>query len=126
MLNSISAVAGTVYFKVAPYFVGQTGTYLLDMTINRTPISSIQDNDIDNVVKLYPIPAHEKCVVDISDVKNPKQLNLTNAQGQRLKVVSGISNSDKVEIELSNYAAGVYFIQIQTQEGIITKKLVVE
>ncbi|MDR1792263.1 MAG: T9SS type A sorting domain-containing protein, partial [Bacteroidales bacterium] len=31
---------GTIYFKVAPYFTGNTGTYLLNVSISRTEIQS--------------------------------------------------------------------------------------
>lgn len=31
---------GTLYFKIAPYFAGGTGTYLLDFTVNRSSSSS--------------------------------------------------------------------------------------
>ncbi len=115
----------TVYFHCAPYFQGSTGTYLLDIEISRSPVSvaSAEDN---NGIDVYPNPA--KDVVNINFGKqnhNVNNVRMTDIQG-RCVLNTDINNShSSVALPVGNFAAGIYFVQMQTATGVVSQKITV-
>ena len=119
---------GTVYFHIAPYFAGEMGTYLLDMTVNRTQAApvGIEGAEIADLIKVYPNPAKEFVTIDLDQFADKVHLiTLLTVQGQEVGSLN-ISNSEKVlQLPLEDLSAGVYFIQIHASQGILTKKIII-
>ncbi len=120
---------GTVYFRVAPYFSGETGTYLLDINMSRTQISTsgIMESEISDLIKVYPNPAKEYVIIDLIDFSGKvDQIYILNIQGQMVDALNLESNNEKiVNMSLNNYSEGIYLIQLHSAEGILTKKIIV-
>lgn len=117
---------GTAYFHVAPYFSGETGTYLLDMTINRTSTVGI-DEFAENIelIKVYPNPATEFVNIDLNEFSDKvNSINVLNVQGQQISSTK-VTNEKTLKLPLQGLSEGVYFIQIQSAQGILTKKIIV-
>ena len=91
---------------------------------------AIIDNDWTNVaetedvnVMIYPNPA--KDVVRLStDNGQQTTVRIYNVLGMMIEEIEIISN--ETEINVSDYNPGVYFFNIQTENGSVTKKIVVE
>ena len=117
---------GTVYFHVAPYYPGETGTYLLDITINRAQTTGIDDIDISDLIKIYPNPAKDHVILDLSHFSGKYgTIHIFNNQGKIIRSVDA-TNSDKLfVIPLQGLANGAYFIQVQSSQGILTRKIIV-
>lgn len=128
MTSSITVQnGGTVYFHIAPYFAGEMGTYLLDMTVNRTQGTvGIEGSEISDLIKVYPNPAKEFVTIDLDQFSDKVNLiTLLTVQGQEVGSMN-ISNSEKVlRLPLEDLSAGVYFIQIHASQGILTKKIII-
>jgi hypothetical protein len=126
--GSISANGGsTVYFHVSPYFTGETGTYLLDMIITRTVATGIKENELANEIKVYPNPTNGLVSIDLESFNiGINQISIINLQGQSIATVSDIKNQGIVDISLTDYPSGIYFIQVQCTNGLLTKKLIIE
>ncbi|MFA5555635.1 MAG: thiol protease/hemagglutinin PrtT [Flavobacteriaceae bacterium] len=123
--NIVIQNSGNVVFHVAPYFEGFTGTYLLDIDINRQTLGT-QDFDAENQIKVYPNPAKEYVFVDISAFSNEvNEIKINNVQGQVIRTIK-VGNETLVQIPLQNLANGVYFAQIHSAKGISTKKIIVQ
>lgn len=120
---------GTVYFRVAPYFSGETGTYLLDINMSRTQISTsgIMESEISDLIKIYPNPAKEYVIIDLKDFTGKvDQIYILNIQGQMVDALNLESNNEKiVNMSLNNYSEGIYLIQLHSAEGILIKKIIV-
>lgn len=117
---------GTVYFWVAPYFAGETGTYLLDMSLTRTSTAGIGDNQTLENIKIYPNPAQDFVVIDFGGFKGElDQLNLLNVQGQTVFAVNVIDSSTTFKMPLTNLSNGIYFLRMQTDSGSLTKKIII-
>jgi len=119
---------GTIYFHVAPYFEGGTGTYLLTMTITRTQNSvGIEETEFSDLLKVYPNPAKEFVTIDLNQVTEKANLiTLFNIQGQLVSSVN-ISNSENIlQLPLQNFSEGIYFIQVHTSQSILTKKIIIK
>jgi len=97
-----------------------------------TPIvTSIKDvNSAVNTLNFYPNPASTNATIDVVLKENAKMdINILNAVGQTVysTSVSGNIGSNKVEVNLNNLSAGLYFYQVKVGNGkAITKKFAVE
>ncbi len=82
----------------------------------------IDDPVANGEISIYPNPATDE--VNIQTSGNLKQVKITNYNGQVIlhKVVDGRS----VKINTSVYSTGVYFIEISTDNGIATEKLIIK
>lgn len=121
---------GTVYFHVAPYFSGETGTYLLDMTINRNQtilsIGKEKENEND-VVNIYPNPAKDFVNIDLKELKDvATSILILNIQGQQIYSSNILSSEQIINLPLQNVSTGIYFVQIHTLNGIVTQKIIIE
>jgi hypothetical protein len=117
---------GPVYFMVSPYFTGETGTYLLDMTIERSPSSAVKENVLTSQISVYPNPAREHVMIDLSAFSGSLQkIELVDATGHQV-ISPVLSPSGKsVDLSLNNLSEGIYFVRVYTDKGIVTKKLII-
>jgi hypothetical protein len=124
--NIIMNGKGTVYFHVAPYFAGQTGTYMLEMTITRTISDRIITNRMINEIKVFPNPAKDFVQIDLSGFRgNLIQLTLLNVHGQCAFTTTKLEQLKTLRIPLIGISEGIYFVQLLTDKEIQTKKLIV-
>jgi hypothetical protein len=74
-------------------------------------------------LSIYPNPAKDfvKIKAHSSDFKTVK---IYNYLGILIDVIE--ANSDEIEINTSDYNTGIYIIDIQTENGKITKKIIVK
>ena len=116
---------GTLYFKVAPYFSGSTGTYLLDIQITRAQISDIDNIVLNHHISIFPNPAKDFVTIDLQDFVNHVNLIvLYDVQGREI-YSENVANFDKtITLPLNNILNGSYFVQIYLDKGILTKKLI--
>ncbi|MFI0429068.1 T9SS type A sorting domain-containing protein [Mariniflexile sp. HMF6888] len=70
--------------------------------------------------KIYPNPVNDVLNINLDYGIKMQQVNFYNAYGQR--VFSANTN----KIDVSNFAKGIYFVEIETNQGKSTKKVVVE
>jgi hypothetical protein len=77
-------------------------------------------NEIENAANLsiYPNPAND--VLNISASQNITSIRVTNSFGQLIYNYS--VNSNKAVINTTSLSDGVYYLQIETEDGIVTKK----
>jgi hypothetical protein len=118
---------GTVYFKVAPYFTGSTGTYLLEFDITRISASGIESIEMNAGITLRPNPASDFLTIDIHEPASKiNRIALCDAQGRQLisKDVSGDETS--IRLPLTEVPGGVYFVRVYSEKGVQTKKLIVK
>jgi len=117
---------GTVYFKVAPYFSGNTGTYLLDLNITRGVTTGIEDVETNAQISLYPNPADDFVTIDLHEFTNKiNQIALCDVQGKQI-CSERVGNFERtIRLPLTGVSNGIYFVQIHSDNGILTKKLVV-
>jgi hypothetical protein len=124
--NIIVNGGGIVYFKVAPYFSGDIGTYLLSMAINRVSTLGINESIVSENINIYPNPAKDFITIDANDINSQiYQVNILSAQGKIVSTIINIDDSKMLNIPLQNIAEGIYLLEIQTNNDIIKKQIVV-
>jgi uncharacterized cysteine cluster protein YcgN (CxxCxxCC family) len=70
--------------------------------------------------KIYPNPVKDLLNISLDYGVLMKQVNFYNAYGQRIFS----ANSNKIDV--SNFAKGIYFLEIETDQGKSTKKIIIE
>lgn len=114
---------GTVTFKVSPFFVGQTGTYLLDIQITRSAITDVTVIEPDEQFIIYPNPANDLLHISFSENKNaPEQIRILNTTGQ--VVYDGVGENEKI-INVSNLSNGLYYIEVINREKNEIRKFII-
>ena len=129
--NDASYLQGNAVFTVpadGTYYIGfhlfntvvDYGFLLDDISI--TDVTGIKDNTHNSNVNVFPVPA--KDVLNISSTENISNIKMTNVFGQT--VYKSTANSNNVTINTSNYTEGIYYIQMQTAKGNVTKNITIQ
>ena len=125
--NIVLNGGGTVYFHIAPYFAGETGSYLLDVSFTRVANVGVEELETEQFIKVYPNPAKDFVTIDLDGFSGKiNQINMLNSQGQLVLSANAAGNEKKVLLPLSGLPVGIYILQIQTSSGTKTKKIVVD
>jgi hypothetical protein len=124
--NIIVNSGGTVYFRVAPYFSGDIGTYLLSMSIDRVSTLGIEELIVSENINIYPNPARDFIIIEANDINSQiEQVNILSVQGQIVSSIINVDGMKMLNIPFQNIAEGTYLLQIQTNSGFVKKQLVV-
>jgi len=114
---------GSGVVKVRVYqsgFVANADTLTWYVNANAVGINEVS---INNSVKIYPNPASDYFYVELNKITEVKNACLTDALGK--KVMSPALSTDK-KINISELDKGIYFLNIETTEGRILKRIIKE
>ena len=77
-------------------------------------------------ISMYPNPVQDKVTLNLSQFnEEAKQLSVYDVTGKLINNYS-IDNQENYEINMSNYASGVYIVKIKTASGQLQHKLIKE
>lgn len=101
---------------------------VIDSVQIQTPfgISELQENEI--ALKVYPIPANKEIIIELDEV-NPnieiQKIRMQDILG-KLVLEKKIESIDKISVQLNDIRKGNYLLSIETNHGIIMKKISIE
>lgn len=107
---------GTIYFKTAPYFQGNTGTYLLDINLLREVSLGVSKNELAQAIKIFPNPTTSKVFFDNSTF-NFENVSVVNSLGQEVSKIKFEIPSNNQEIDMSKLSSGIYILKFSNLEG---------
>jgi len=88
-------------------------------------VLSIDNNDLFNSLSVYPVPAE-----DILNVKWNENyisdLRLFDSSGKLIYFEKEKSLSNPHLIDISNFSAGIYYLRINNEKGVATKKITIK
>lgn len=118
---------GTVFFKVAPYFAGETGTYLLDFDMERTGNAVfVSPEPAASAISVYPNPATTQLFVDWSDIHTDvSSISLVSITGTVVETAVVAAGTTSYMFATENLAEGIYFVNVVSTDGILTQKVVI-
>ena len=94
-------------------------TYGEEKTFTTEPVG-IEDHEMNNVV-VYPNPT--KGMVQIQNAEfRIQNVEVYDAYGKMLNVVN--VNGNAAAIDMSDYAEGIYFLKVKTDNGTVTKRII--
>ena len=120
MPDSITIVnGGSIYFHAEPYSSEEIGTYLLEISINRTPtvgITTITNNEL----RIFPNPTNGQLTI------NNEQLTIKNVEifdvvGKKQQAESRKQNGEII-VDISHLSAGLYFLKVNNKTYKIIKQ----
>jgi uncharacterized repeat protein (TIGR01451 family) len=90
----------------------------------QTVVSTINRNDDTNQLKVFPNPANEILNINLQN-NNIENCIITNALGQTVyNSANEINANHKIQLNISNLSAGVYFVKVRSGSGSYTAKFV--
>jgi len=94
-------------------------------TCNAIIITGIHENIFASSIAIYPNPASNQLTIDLGSIKQKVGVTITDITGKVMYSIIA-SDSQKIEVSTQEFKAGIYFVQIQSEDFTITKKLLVE
>jgi type 1 fimbria pilin len=96
-----------------------TGSGLLISSINDAYLAAYD-------IRIYPTPAYDLLNIDLSQTPISETVfKLVNSQGQLLwQQQGGIDR--QLSIDVSTYPSGIYFLYVETNKGILVKKVMIK
>ena len=85
-----------------------------------TPLMGIESIVEDNSITIYPNPSNSE--VNISSENIINSIEIFNSLGQR--VYYSVVNSNTKTIDISSFVNGVYILGVNTENGVIRKKII--
>ena len=99
-------------------------------TLNVTVITGVRNNSsIINSLELYPNPASQNLNINIQSKQNANaQLRIFDVSGKEMFIndIKITKGETLQKIDVSNFAKGIYVIQLTDVEGITNAKFVVK
>ncbi len=99
---------------------GMTGTYIFGADVIRTPI---QNNNLTSIIdaqteiSVYPNPATDYLTISSSDCYTINNVVIYDCQGRK------VMSSNNPQINVSGLNDGIYIVEIQTNRGVIKRKI---
>lgn len=93
---------------------------------NPTLITGLEDPTFSDKIQVFPNPAnHELHVVFPGIVTTPTPIQLVNTQGQIIYDGSIATGEQRKTINTSEFAGGVYILQLRSKENVVRKKVMI-
>lgn len=108
----------TLYFHVAPYFQGLTGTYLLEIQIQRTTTTAVNDILEDSDISVFPNPTSHSLRIESKDLQI-ERLTIFDLSGRLM-----LEEMNSKNIDVSGLTDGSYLLLVATNKGVVRKKFV--
>jgi hypothetical protein len=103
----------TMFFHVAPYFQGETGTYLLQIQVTRTSATAVDEQEENFSISVFPNPASDRLNIASSGAR-VEAIAIFDVSGRQI-----LSGGDEQQINISGLPDGTYLINIVTDKGIV-------
>jgi hypothetical protein len=116
---------GMLYFKVSPFFAGDIGTYLLNLTVQQTVATHSTEALQTIATRVYPNPAHQFIEVEISE--NIEHIELFDSHGKRVFLTYPVDEkTTRYHLPINELPSGLYILSINTKKGMVREKVLIE
>jgi hypothetical protein len=97
-------------------------------TVVQKNCTGISQNDLNASVKIFPNPVKEELTISITGNERLLDLTITDMNGKVLftEKVTVSGGEFKRKLDVSGYAAGIYFFRLSAGERSYTEKVVVQ
>ncbi|MFN7301880.1 MAG: T9SS type A sorting domain-containing protein, partial [Bacteroidota bacterium] len=112
-----------LFFKVSPYFTGQTGTYLLDIPITRSATTGMEE--VAGGLRVYPNPGKDVFTIETPAAFQPEVFRVSDAGGRTVYEEKVRDASAQKLLKLS-LPAGLYLLEAEGKTGKLSQKLILQ
>ena len=97
--------------------------YLDDFNLSSTPLF-VNDINESNLISVFPQPAKNNLSIQVKLNNNEvNTLDLYNSQGKILLSTVLNKNSENINLDVSEFKSGIYFIKVHSKNNLYTKKV---
>lgn len=96
----------TLYIIAEPYFQGQTGSFELNVFIQRIGTSSVERDKLQGF-SVAPVPASNMLTITVPD--GISSLQIISAFGKEIRSIENVSSSNAIDV--STMESGVYYVR---------------
>ncbi|MFP5471255.1 MAG: T9SS type A sorting domain-containing protein, partial [Bacteroidia bacterium] len=103
------------------------GSYYLidDVYVSETPLST-HENSLQANVTVYPTIVEHQFFIALNELHNKEcSISIYNALGMEIQTIKN-PNESIITVNATNYAKGMYFVKIEANKKVITKKIIVK
>ncbi len=121
------AGGGTVWFHVAPYFAGNTGTYLLELDIQQG-VNGIEGNPALGHITMHPNPANDQVTLELGDFQGAVlRAELVDMQGRALPEETPLAKAPagRINLAVGKLPEGAYVLRLHTDQGVWNNRLII-
>ncbi len=98
----------------------------VDWVLDGTPtIVNINTENLSSDFSIYPNPANNYITID-NPIFSEQSISIYDVSGNMVKAPQTFNGTATEKIDISTLANGLYFVKLQTREGTVVKKVVVE
>lgn len=115
-LNSICMVTDT-----SGYVVGEKGT-VIKLGSHSSGLPDYPNNSLN--VNIFPSPATNRITIEREGNSSPATLIIVNGSGQSM--ITRQINGSKVNIDISPWPAGIYFVTVRQDQKIAVQRIIKE
>jgi uncharacterized delta-60 repeat protein len=115
--NNYMFAIGTVNNGLSSVIVKVNLGTKISLSLNATPEKLISN------VQVYPVPVQEKMNLSFSNSIIPTKIAVYSSSGVEL-YSSKVQSKESLEVDMSKFASGVYFIKLFSDSGVTTKKII--
>ena len=91
----------------------------------QTTSTGIIENSFASSINLFPNPANNHLTISLGNNNKKVNVTITDITGKIIYTTTA-SETQKIEVITEDFKEGIYVVQIQTKDFIVTKRLVVE
>lgn len=102
-------------------FMGQDLGGLFHFEANPSGSSFLSEIESTHPVDVYPNPANTQITISS---ENSTWFEMTNSQGKM--IVSREINSNMINIDVSSFPSGIYFLKVSFEDAVVVKKVIIE
>ena len=90
--------------------------------------SAINQSAVAATIEVYPNPTRDRFTLKLELAEREQvRISVLNSVGQEVQVVAETTlQSAKYEVDLTGHRSGVYFVRVQTEEGMTVKKVLLQ
>ncbi|WP_179318989.1 T9SS type A sorting domain-containing protein [Winogradskyella helgolandensis] len=113
--------SGTTYkLRVFRTLVNVDNDAYKSFTIQTEETLSTDVNTLEDSIRVYPNPANTIINIAMANNQSIASIELFNMLGKRVLTTKALN------VDVSKYAAGIYMLKVSTNEGQVTKRIVIE
>jgi len=110
-----------IYSLIIP--AKDAGAYYNTQDIWKNKGSKVEEKEVIENLKVYPNPTNDNAMIEVGTL-NPFTLTVTNMMGQVM--FTGKGQGANVKLNVSDYPAGIYVVNVKTAHASASQKLIVK
>jgi len=106
---------------------GWIPTQTFNIVVDEDAVVNTQAPELEQTLTVYPNPATDQVTVDLGfPLNSPLNVEIFNLQGQRIQQLAYDLAPLQLQFNISNWVSGVYLLHFRSQQGRVTRKLIVK